>query len=359
MDGTDLRYFVERLRLALPEPRLPRDEQRRLFLEPRCHGAWLPQDVPDTLIEEAWALARMGPTSANGSPLRLVLLRGAAEKARLLPHARRSNRDKSRLAPVVAILAHDVEFWRRLDRLHPHADAAAWFRDDPGPGRETAFRNGTLQAAYFIFAIRALGADVGALSGFDATACSRRTSPAPPSRSTSSAISAMVTRGSLKPRLPRLDFEEIVHRPADERLSRERATSQGGRHAHTAPDVRQGRRRRPADGRRTAPTCARKDSSRSSTCVRPARPASRCSPEAEGFAAQGGGPRLQPRAGGDPRARPGACAPPARRHRGRARAGLRPLRRRSARLRAEPAGHRRGRAPGDHLLAGPSRPACR
>ena len=150
MDGTDLRWFVERLRLIAPEPRLPSGERRRLFLEPRCHGTWLPQDVPDDLLEEAWDLARMGPTSANGSPLRLVLLRSAAEKARLLPTLDQANREKSRLAPVVAILAYDTAFWRHLHRLHPHVDAAAWFRDDPELARETAFRNGTLQAAYFM-----------------------------------------------------------------------------------------------------------------------------------------------------------------------------------------------------------------
>jgi 3-hydroxypropanoate dehydrogenase len=214
MDGTDLRYFVERLRLTTPEPRLPAHERRRLFLEPRCHGAWLPQDVPDTLIEEAWALARMGPTSANGSPLRLVLLRGAAEKARLLPLLDKSNREKSRLAPVVAILAHDVKFWRRLDRLHPHVDAATWFKDDPALARETAFRNGTLQAAYFILAVRALGADVGAVSGFDAPAVQ-----AAFLAGTALEVNFVCNIGygdpaELKPRLPRLALEEIVHRPA-------------------------------------------------------------------------------------------------------------------------------------------------
>ena len=134
MDGTDLRYFVERLRLIAPEPRLAPDERRRLFLEPRCHGAWLPQDVPDALLEEAWELARMGPTSANGSPLRLVLLRSEAEKARLLPALDRSNREKSRLAPVVAILAHD----RRV--LAPAATGCTRM-STPRPGSGTTRRS--------------------------------------------------------------------------------------------------------------------------------------------------------------------------------------------------------------------------
>ena len=214
MDGTDLRWFVERLRLITPEPRLPSGERRRLFLEPRSHGTWLPQDVPDYLIEEAWYLARMGPTSANGSPLRLVLLRSAAEKARLLPTLDKANLEKSRLAPVVAILAYDTAFWRHLYRLHPHVDAAAWFRNDPELARETAFRNGTLQAAYFMLAIRALGADIGAVSGFDAAAVQAKFF-----RGTTLEVHFVCNIGygdpaDLKPRLPRLDFEEIMHRPA-------------------------------------------------------------------------------------------------------------------------------------------------
>lgn len=213
MDGTDLRGFVERLGLSVPDPRLAPDDRRRLFLEPRSHGTWLPQDVPDGLIEEAWQLARMGPTSANGSPMRILLLRSAEEKARLLPALDQTNRDKSRLAPVVAILAHDVEFWRHLPRLHPHRDATGWFKHDSALARETAFRNGTLQAAYFMFAIRALGADIGAISGFDAAAVR-----AAFFAGTTLEVNFICNIGygdpaDLKPRLPRLRFEEIVHRP--------------------------------------------------------------------------------------------------------------------------------------------------
>lgn len=213
MDGTDLRYFAERLRLMSPEPRLGVEERRRLFLEPRCHGAWLPLDVSDALLEEAWELARFGPTSANGSPLRMVLLRTEAEKARLLPTLDQSNREKSRLAPVVAILAHDRELWRHLDRLHPHVDAAAWFRDDERLARETAFRNGTLQAAYFIFAVRSLGVDIGAISGFDAGAVEREFLQGSTLEVNFICNIGYGDRAELKPRLPRLTFDEILHRP--------------------------------------------------------------------------------------------------------------------------------------------------
>jgi 3-hydroxypropanoate dehydrogenase len=165
--------------LAFPEPApaSPPDEARpaldaaglsRLFLEPRTHTHWLPEEVPGELLEEAWTLARPAPTSANCSPMRLVLLRTPEEKALLLPALAESNRRKSLTAPVVAIIAFDREFWRLLPRLYPHVDAAAWFRDDPAGARETALRNGTLQAAWYMLALRALGLDLGPLSGLDA-----------------------------------------------------------------------------------------------------------------------------------------------------------------------------------------------
>ena len=213
MDASDLTFLLERLHLLPPGPRLDAEERRRLFVEPRSHVSFLPREVPDGLIEEAWELARFGPTSANGSPMRLVLLRSPEEKARLLPALDKSNRDKSRLAPVVAIFAHDLEFWRQLDRLYPHVDAAAWFRHDAALARETAFRNGTLQAAYLIFALRALGLDVGAVSGFDAALVNRAFF-----RGSTLEVNFVCNIGhgdpaDLKPRLPRLDFADILHHP--------------------------------------------------------------------------------------------------------------------------------------------------
>ncbi len=133
---------------TVPEPtRAPLDAAglSRLFLEPRTHSHWLDLEVPDELLEEAWNLTRLAPTSANSSPMRLVLLRSPEEKERLVPAQDAGNRTKSLTAPVVAILAYDCEFWRTLPRLYPHTDAAAWYRHDPPLAEETALRNGTLR----------------------------------------------------------------------------------------------------------------------------------------------------------------------------------------------------------------------
>jgi 3-hydroxypropanoate dehydrogenase len=214
MDTMDFCHFAGRLGPMPPGPRLEPDACRRLFVEPRNHVGWLDRPVPEGLLEQAWKLARFGPTSANGSPLRLVALRSPGEKARLLPALDRGNREKSRAAPVVLILAFDREFWRRLDRLYPHADAAAWFRRDPALAEETAFRNGTLQAAYLILALRALGLDVGAVSGFDMAAVNREFFAGSTLTANFVLNVGYGDAALLKPRLPRLAYDEILHPPA-------------------------------------------------------------------------------------------------------------------------------------------------
>lgn len=142
----------------------------QLFLEARTHNAWLPRPVEPELLRRLWSLARMGPTSANCSPARIVFVASAEAKAKLLPAVSMGNRDKTATAPVTAIIGHDLDFASRLPQLFPHApDAASWFAD-PRVAQDTAFRNGSLQAGYLILAARALGLDCGPMSGFDAAA---------------------------------------------------------------------------------------------------------------------------------------------------------------------------------------------
>jgi 3-hydroxypropanoate dehydrogenase len=203
--------------------RLRRDEEgasrldapalARLFLEPRTHTTWLDRVVPLALLEEAWQLARLAPTSANCGPMRLVLLRTEEEKERLIPALSSSNRRKSLEAPVGAIVAYDLEFWRHLPRLYPHTDAAAWFRDDPALCRETALRNSSLQAAWYMLALRALGLDVGPMSGFDAAAVNRLFFAGTTIEANFVLNIGYGNPDDLRPRLPRLDFGEILVEP--------------------------------------------------------------------------------------------------------------------------------------------------
>ncbi len=137
-----------------------------LFREARTHNGWLPRDVPEVLLREAVELTKMGPTSVNASPLRILFLRTQEAKERLKPALLAGNVDKTMSAPVVAITAYDTKFYDHLPRLFPHADAKAWFTGNEAFANDTAYRNGTLQVAYFIFALRALGLDTGPMTGF-------------------------------------------------------------------------------------------------------------------------------------------------------------------------------------------------
>lgn len=138
-----------------------------LFRDARTHNAWTGQPVADEDLRAVFDLMKWGPTSANSSPARFVFVRSAEAKERLRPALSAGNRDKTMAAPVTAIVAYDPRFYDSLPRLFPQADARAWFAGSEALAAETAFRNGSLQGAYFIIAARALGIDCGPMSGFD------------------------------------------------------------------------------------------------------------------------------------------------------------------------------------------------
>ena len=139
----------------------------QLFREARTHHAWLERPVPRALLEEAVDLAKMAPTAVNAQPIRIVFVESAEAKARLKPALSPGNLDKTMSAPVTAILAHDTAFHDHLPRLFPHADLRPMFAGNPDVAKGTATQNATLQAAYFILALRSLGLDTGPMGGFD------------------------------------------------------------------------------------------------------------------------------------------------------------------------------------------------
>lgn len=138
-----------------------------LFRDARSHNAWQPKEVPDELLYELHDLMKWGPTSANCWPLRIVFVKTPAAKERLLPCMAEGNLDKTRGAPVVAIIGMDMAFYDRLPTLFPHTDARSWFVGNPELIATTAMRNSSLQGGYFMLAARALGLDCGPMSGFD------------------------------------------------------------------------------------------------------------------------------------------------------------------------------------------------
>lgn len=141
----------------------------QIFRLARTHNGWLERKVPDELLRQAVDLAKMAPTSANTLPMRVVFVTTPEGKAKLLPAILPQNVEKMLTAPTTAIIGYDLEFPETLPRLFPHADARSWFVGNEQLIADTAFRNGSLQGGYLILALRALGLDIGPMSGFDAS----------------------------------------------------------------------------------------------------------------------------------------------------------------------------------------------
>ena len=138
-----------------------------IFEDARTHSAWQDRPVSEELLRAVWDLAKMGPTSANCSPARIVFVVSHEAKEKLKPALSEGNVAKTMAAPATAILGYDFAFYERLPELFPHTDARSWFVGKDKLIETTAFRNGTLQSGYFILAARALGLDCGPMSGFD------------------------------------------------------------------------------------------------------------------------------------------------------------------------------------------------
>lgn len=140
-----------------------------LFTEARTQNGYLPEPVSDDTLRQLYELMKWGPTSANSSPARLIFVRSAQARERLLACVSAGNQNKVREAPVTMIIGMDLDFHEQLPKLFPHApDARSWFAGDEARRAETALRNSSLQGGYLILAARALGLDCGPMSGFDA-----------------------------------------------------------------------------------------------------------------------------------------------------------------------------------------------
>lgn len=139
-----------------------------LVRKARTHSAWLDKPVSDGLLRELYDLMKYGPTSANTNPARIIFLRTAESKQRLLPALSPGNVEKTKQAPVTAIIGYDLKFYEHTPKLFPHNPTMRdMFANNSKLAEITAFRNGSLQGGYFILAARSLGLDCGPMSGFD------------------------------------------------------------------------------------------------------------------------------------------------------------------------------------------------
>ena len=183
----------------------------QLFCDARSHNGWLLKEVPDGLLHEIHDVMKWGPTSANCWPLRVVFVKSADARQRLLPCVIEGNLDKVKAAPVTAIIGMDMAFYDMLPRLFPHTDARAWFVGNQELVNTTAMRNSSLQGAYFMLAARALGLDCGPMSGFDNNKVDVEFFPGGMVRSNFICSLGYGDAAKLHPRSPRPEFGE-VHR---------------------------------------------------------------------------------------------------------------------------------------------------
>ena len=180
-----------------------------IFREARTHNGWLNQPVDDALLQKVYDLAKMGPTSANMCPMRVVFVKSQAAKEKLKPCLDAGNVEKTMLAPVTAIIGMDIHFFEKLPELFPHADAKAWFKDLPEAVLEVlALRNSSLQGAYFMLAARSLGLDCGPMSGFNNAKADEAFFAGTTTKSNFLCNLGHGDASKLYPRNPRLSFDE-------------------------------------------------------------------------------------------------------------------------------------------------------
>jgi 3-hydroxypropanoate dehydrogenase len=146
---------------------LPPDAQDLLFREARTANAFTDEPVSDEQVAAIYDLVKYGPTAMNAQPLRVVLVRDGEPRERLLKHMADGNRDKTANAPLVAILAADVDFHENLPQVFPHAPQAKDGFADEAKREHVARFNATLQIGYFLLGVRAAGLAAGPMAGFD------------------------------------------------------------------------------------------------------------------------------------------------------------------------------------------------
>ena len=141
---------------------------RLLLTEARTINTWTNQEVSVETLKEIYEIMKMGPTSANSCPARLIFLKSSDAKERLRKALKPNNIDKTMNAPITTIIGYDIDFWKHAEKTFPQNPATQQaFKNNPSGSQIAAFRNGSLQGAYFIIACRALGLDCGPMSGFD------------------------------------------------------------------------------------------------------------------------------------------------------------------------------------------------
>lgn len=191
-----------------PANRLSDEALDQLFRQARTFSTWQTKAVSEEALRALYDLMKMGPTSANGCPARLIFLVSAQAKQRLVPALMPKNVEKTLKAPVAVIVAWDSEFYEKFTSLTPNFDWKSYFVGKDQLIADTVFRNSSLQGGYFIMAARALGLDCGPMSGFDAEKVNNEFFPDGKWKANFLCNIGYGDPSSLQPRNPRLPFDE-------------------------------------------------------------------------------------------------------------------------------------------------------
>ena len=182
----------------------------QLFNNARTFNKFTDQALTDEQLHAIYDLTKMAPTAFNASPARFVFVRSEEAKQRLIPTMMEGNQAKSMAAPVTVIVAYDTNFQEHLPTLFPAMDVKGMFDANPAMTETTAFRNSSLSGAYFIMAVRALGLDAGAMSGFDNAAVDKEFFPDGRFKSNFLINIGYGDASGNYPRSPRLNFDEAA-----------------------------------------------------------------------------------------------------------------------------------------------------
>lgn len=148
--------------------RLDDEARALLFTEARTANSFAPTPVTDEELASIWELAKWAPTAANVQPLRVLYVRSGEGRERLVAHMSEGNQAKTATAPAVAVLAMDTSFHEHIPTVFPfRPELKDYYAADDEMRTVSARTNATLQAAYFILAVRAHGLAAGPMGGFD------------------------------------------------------------------------------------------------------------------------------------------------------------------------------------------------
>jgi 3-hydroxypropanoate dehydrogenase len=189
---------------------ISKEDSDIIFNNARTYRAWLSKPVEDSHLKQMYDLMKFGPTSMNCCPMRITFIKSTKAKERLKECLAPFNVEKTMNAPVTAIIAYDLTFYEKMTMLWPHADAIEIFQGKEQLIAETAFRNSSLQGAYFIIAARSLGLDCGPMSGFNRDKLDQEFFPEGKIKSNFLCNLGYGDPASLYPRGPRLQFDEVA-----------------------------------------------------------------------------------------------------------------------------------------------------